>query len=153
MVGNRAKRGFLNEAADDIQAITGVKRNAARDLARGNKAALKELTAGKRRRVERVGAERTSRLHQLELTRRKPKKSVESFEKDIHPKFTDEGGAGKYGSAVEKWKKVLENETADDIRKITGASRESARNLARGNQAALGKLTVGNRRRVGSVRT
>ena len=83
MVGKRAKRGFLNEAADDIQAITGVKRNAARDLARGNKAALKELTAGKRRRVERVGAERASRLHQLELTRRKLKKSVAAFEKDI----------------------------------------------------------------------
>ena len=51
MIGNRAKRGFLNEATDDIQAVTGGSRGEARDLARGNKAALDELTAGNRRRV------------------------------------------------------------------------------------------------------
>jgi hypothetical protein len=33
--------------------------------------------------VEKVSGERRARLHQLELTRRKLKKSVESFEKDI----------------------------------------------------------------------
>jgi len=33
--------------------------------------------------VERVGAERRARLHQLELTRRKLKKSVAAFEKDV----------------------------------------------------------------------
>ena len=101
--------------------------------------------------MERIGAERRARLHQLELTRRKLKKSVESFEKDIHPKFTDEGGAGKYGSAVEKWKKVLENEAADDIQAVTGVTRKAARDLARGNQAALEKLTRGVRRRVGKI--
>ena len=33
--------------------------------------------------MERIGAERRARLHQLELTRRKLKKSVKAFEKDI----------------------------------------------------------------------
>jgi len=81
MIGNRAKRGFLNEAADDIQAITGVARGTARNLARGNQDALDKITTGKRRRVERVGAERASRLHQLELTRRKLRKSIQAFER------------------------------------------------------------------------
>jgi hypothetical protein len=77
------KKILENEAADDIQAITGGSRTSARALARGNEAALKKLTAGKRRRVERVGAKRRARLHQLERTRRKLKKSVAAFEKDI----------------------------------------------------------------------
>jgi hypothetical protein len=77
------KKILENEAADDIQAITGGSRTSARALARGNEAALKKLTAGKRRRVERVGAKRRARLHQLERTRRKLKKSVKAFEKDI----------------------------------------------------------------------
>ena len=51
MIGNRAKRGFLNEATDDIQAVTGGSRTQARALARGDQAALDELTTGKRRRV------------------------------------------------------------------------------------------------------
>jgi len=83
------KKILENEAADDIQAITGGSRTEARALARGNEAALKKLTAGKRRRVERVGAKRGARLHQLELTRRRLKKSVKAFEKDILERIPD----------------------------------------------------------------
>ena len=83
------KKILENEAADDIQAITGGSRTEARALARGNEAALKKLTAGKRRRVERVGAKRGARLHQLERTRRKLKKSVKAFEKDILERIPD----------------------------------------------------------------
>ena len=77
------KKVLENEAANDIQAITGGSRTEARALARGNEAALKELTVGKRRRVERVGVERRARLHQLELTKRKLRQSVKAFEDDI----------------------------------------------------------------------
>jgi hypothetical protein len=77
------KKILENEAADDIQKITGGSRASARSLAGGNKAALEKLTRGVRRRVEKVGRERRARLHQLELTRRRLKKSVAAFEKDI----------------------------------------------------------------------
>jgi hypothetical protein len=77
------KKILENEAADDIQKITGGSRASARSLAGGNKAALEKLTRGVRRRVEKVSGERRARLHQLELTRRRLKKSVKAFEKDI----------------------------------------------------------------------
>ena len=77
------KKILENEAADDIQAITGGSRGEARALARGDQAALDKLTRGKLRRVEKISGERRARLHQLELTRRRLKKSVKAFEKDI----------------------------------------------------------------------
>ena len=67
LAGLKAK--IENVSPDDIQAITGDSRTEARALARGNEAALKELTRGKRRRVERVGAERRARLHQFQSAR------------------------------------------------------------------------------------
>jgi hypothetical protein len=77
------KKILENEAADDIQKITGGSRGEARALARGDQAALDKLTRGVLRRVEKVSGERRARLHQLELTRRRLKKSVKAFEKDI----------------------------------------------------------------------
>ncbi len=72
-----------NETADDIRKITGASRESARNLARADQAALDKLPRGIRRRVEKISGERRARLHQLELTRRKLKKSVKAFEKDI----------------------------------------------------------------------
>jgi hypothetical protein len=72
-----------NVSPNDIKAITGGSRGAARNLARGNKSAIDRLPRNIIRRVEKVGRERASRLHQLELTRRRLKKSVAAFEKDI----------------------------------------------------------------------
>ena len=69
MIGDRAERGFLNEAADNIQAITGGSRGEARALARGDQAALDKLTRGKLRRVEKVSGGRRACLHQFQSAR------------------------------------------------------------------------------------